>query len=71
MDSARERFFDSWPTRAIATAHWQSFDENARVAAASGQQNARGSWWMLALMVEGLVMLGERAQAGRALSAGS
>jgi predicted ATPase len=31
----------------------------------SGQQNFRGSWWMLALVVEGLVMLGERAQAGR------
>ncbi len=24
----------------------------------------RGSWWMLALVVEGLVMLGEQAQAG-------
>jgi tetratricopeptide (TPR) repeat protein len=32
---------------------------------ASGQHNARGSWWMLALVTEGLVMLGEHAQAGR------
>jgi len=30
----------------------------------SGQENRRGSWWMLALVVEGLFMLGERAQAG-------
>jgi eukaryotic-like serine/threonine-protein kinase len=30
----------------------------------SGQENFRGAWWMLALVVEGLVMLGERAQAG-------
>jgi hypothetical protein len=31
----------------------------------SGQENFRGSWWMLALMIEGLVMLGEQAQAGQ------
>ena len=31
----------------------------------SGQQNFRGSWWMLALVVEGLTMLSEQAQAGR------
>jgi tetratricopeptide (TPR) repeat protein len=30
----------------------------------SGQPNARGSWLMLALVIEGLVMLGERSQAG-------
>src|SRR5216684_3194598 len=30
----------------------------------SGQQNTRGSWWMLALVIEGLVMLGEKPQAG-------
>jgi hypothetical protein len=29
-----------------------------------GQQNTMGSWWMLALVVEGLVMLGEHAKAG-------
>jgi hypothetical protein len=31
----------------------------------SGQENLRGSWWLLALVVEGLVMLGDQAQAGR------
>jgi predicted ATPase len=31
----------------------------------SGQQNFRGSWWMLALVVEGLLVLDERAQAGQ------
>jgi tetratricopeptide (TPR) repeat protein len=30
----------------------------------SGRINIRGSWWMLALAVEGLFMLGEQAQAG-------
>jgi len=30
----------------------------------SGQQNTMGSWWMLVLVIEGLVMLGEQAQAG-------
>jgi hypothetical protein len=29
-----------------------------------GQHNTRGSWFMLALVIEGLVMLGERSQAG-------
>jgi tetratricopeptide (TPR) repeat protein len=31
----------------------------------TSQHNTRGSWWMLALIVEGLVMLGERSQAGQ------
>jgi tetratricopeptide (TPR) repeat protein len=31
----------------------------------SGQQNTRGSWMMLALVIEGLVMLGDRSQAGQ------
>jgi tetratricopeptide (TPR) repeat protein len=31
----------------------------------SGQDNRRGSWWMLALVVEGLFMIGEGAQAGQ------
>jgi hypothetical protein len=31
----------------------------------SGEQNYRGSWWMLGLVIEGLVMLGEQAQAGQ------
>jgi tetratricopeptide (TPR) repeat protein len=31
----------------------------------SGRENMRGSWWMLALVVEGLFMLGEPAQAGQ------
>ena len=30
----------------------------------SGEQNTMGSWWMLALVVEGLVILGERSKAG-------
>jgi tetratricopeptide (TPR) repeat protein len=30
-----------------------------------GRENVRGSWWMLALVIEGLVMLGERAQAAQ------
>jgi tetratricopeptide (TPR) repeat protein len=30
----------------------------------SGLENRRGSWWMLALVIEGLVMLGEQSQAG-------
>jgi tetratricopeptide (TPR) repeat protein len=31
----------------------------------SGQQNTLGSWWMLALVIEGLVILGEQSQAGQ------
>jgi predicted ATPase len=31
----------------------------------SGQENIRGSWWMLAMVVEGLAMLGKQAQAGQ------
>jgi tetratricopeptide (TPR) repeat protein len=31
----------------------------------SGQQNAMGSWFMLALVIEGLVILGEQAQAAQ------
>jgi predicted ATPase len=31
----------------------------------SGKPNARGSWWMLALVIEGLSMLGEQSQAGQ------
>jgi tetratricopeptide (TPR) repeat protein len=31
----------------------------------SGQENRRGSWWMLTLVVEGLFMLGEQAQGGQ------
>jgi tetratricopeptide (TPR) repeat protein len=40
-------------------------EKNRASLPVSGEQNFRGSWWMLALVVEGLVMLGERAQAGR------
>jgi tetratricopeptide (TPR) repeat protein len=39
--------------------------ENRALLALSGQQNIRGSWWMLALVIEGLVMLGEHSQAGQ------
>jgi eukaryotic-like serine/threonine-protein kinase len=31
----------------------------------SGRENIRGSWWMLVMVVEGLAMLGEQAQAGQ------
>ena len=34
----------------------------------SGRENIRGSWWMLALVVEGLFMLGEQAQVGQLYS---
>jgi len=30
-----------------------------------GQQSTMGSWWMLVLVIEGLVMLGEQSQAGQ------
>jgi tetratricopeptide (TPR) repeat protein len=39
--------------------------ENSALLAVSGQQNIRGSWWMLALVIEGLFMLGELSQAGQ------
>jgi hypothetical protein len=38
-------------------------DEKRTSLARSGQPNSRGSWLMLASVVEGLVMLGEQAQA--------
>jgi eukaryotic-like serine/threonine-protein kinase len=31
----------------------------------SGRENTRGSWWTLGMVIEGLFMLGERAQAGQ------
>jgi tetratricopeptide (TPR) repeat protein len=31
----------------------------------SGRENTRGAWWMLTLVIEGLFMLGEKAQAGQ------
>src|SRR6202158_2006868 len=39
--------------------------ENRALLAVSGRQNIRGSWWMLALVIEGLVMLGEQSQAAQ------
>jgi hypothetical protein len=39
-------------------------EENRALLPVSGHENYRGSWWMLALVVEGLFMLGERAHAG-------
>ncbi len=39
-------------------------DEKRTWLPLSGQHNTRGSWFMLALVVEGLVILGERSQAG-------
>jgi tetratricopeptide (TPR) repeat protein len=40
-------------------------EKNRALLPVSGQENNRGSWWMLALVVEGLDMLGEQAQAGQ------
>ena len=40
------------------------FREKRELLPRSGEENARGSWWMLGLMIEGLAVLGERAQAG-------
>jgi hypothetical protein len=39
-------------------------DENRARLPRGGQPNTRGSWLMLALVIEGLVILGERSQAG-------
>jgi tetratricopeptide (TPR) repeat protein len=41
------------------------FDENRARLPLGGQPNTRGSWLMLALVIEGLVTLGEQAQAGQ------
>ena len=40
-------------------------DEKRALLPRSGQPNTAGSWLMLALVVEGLVMLGEHSQAGQ------
>jgi hypothetical protein len=40
-------------------------DEKRARLPSSGQTNSRDSWWMLALVIEGFVILGEQAQAGR------
>jgi hypothetical protein len=58
-----ERFFNRWRMRAIATAHLQTLMKSARWLPHSGQHNTRGSWFMLALVIEGLVMLGHQSQA--------
>jgi tetratricopeptide (TPR) repeat protein len=39
-----------------------SLKENRKLLPVSGQQDMRGSWFMLALVVEGLAMLGEEGQ---------
>ena len=39
-------------------------DEKRKALPLGGQHNTRGAWFMLALVIEGLVMLGERSQAG-------
>ena len=39
-------------------------DEMRQWLPVSGQYNRGGSWWMLALVIEGLVMLGQQSQAG-------
>ena len=40
-----------------------SFDENRKWMPREGQKNPRGSWSMLALVIEGFAMLGERLRA--------
>ncbi len=40
-------------------------DQKRALIPRSGQPNAVGSWWMLALAIEGLVMLGERSRAAQ------
>jgi tetratricopeptide (TPR) repeat protein len=40
-------------------------DEKRALLPHSGQPNSLGSWWMLALVIEGLVMLDEHSQAGQ------
>jgi hypothetical protein len=40
-------------------------DEKRALLPLSGQPNTAGSWLMLALVIEGLVMLGEHSQAGQ------
>jgi tetratricopeptide (TPR) repeat protein len=40
-------------------------DEKRALLPRSGQPNTAGSWFMLALVIEGLVMLGEQSQAGQ------
>ena len=40
-------------------------EKNHALLPVSGKENYRGSWWLLGLVVEGLVMLGERAHAGQ------
>lgn len=37
-------------------------EKNRALLPVSGRENVRGSWWMLALVIEGLAMMGERAQ---------
>jgi tetratricopeptide (TPR) repeat protein len=41
------------------------FNERRECLPVPGQKNVRGSWWMLALVVEGLFLIGERSQAGQ------
>jgi tetratricopeptide (TPR) repeat protein len=41
------------------------FEEQRKWLPVSGQKNVRGAWWLLALAVEGLAILGERSQAGQ------
>ena len=40
-------------------------DEHRALLPRSRQPNTAGSWWMLLLVIEGLVMLGEHSQAGQ------
>ena len=40
-DSALERFFDRWPTQAIAMAHWQSLMKSARFCLVAANRTPR------------------------------
>jgi hypothetical protein len=63
-DSAKERFFDRWLTRAITTVQQRSFMKSARgcLLAANRTPEVRGG---CLLVIEGLSMLGEQSQAGQ------
>jgi len=41
------------------------FEDQRKWLPVSGQKNVRGAWWLLALAVEGLAILGEQSQAGQ------
>ena len=65
MDSADGTLFRQMAYAGDRAGALAILDEKRTLLPSSGQQNTRGSWWMLALVIEGLVMLGEQSQAGQ------